>query len=122
MDAVKYFEIKKRMTMVGESDKCAVLCKDCPLSFHKNGRGVGCLKFERRYPEEAVAIVEKWDKEHIEITAEEFAERMKEICTSKKGDPEALHGDADELMISVLKGLGYSKGIEILEDQDIWYA
>lgn len=117
MDAVKYFSTKKRMT-----NGCKGFCLKCCLSVDNNDKDLPCNKFEITYPEEAVEKVKKWGEEHIEITAEKFAEEMKYICTSKKGDPEALHIDADDLMKKVLIGLGYDEGIEELEKQNIWYA
>ena len=71
MDAVKYFEEKKRMlNSLGRTNgQCdGVKCLDCPLSSKNNGIDISCLELETSYPEEAVAIVEKWSKEHPQKT------------------------------------------------------
>lgn len=59
MDAIKYFETKKRMTK-----GCYISCNDCPFAQHNNDMGEDCGDFEMNYPEKAVEIVEKWAKEH----------------------------------------------------------
>lgn len=53
MDAVNYLKEKARMT-----DKCGICCSKCLL--YKGG----CLEADINYPEQAVAIVEQWSKEH----------------------------------------------------------
>ncbi len=60
MDAIKYFKEKKRMTK-----DCNIKCRDeCPLDYYNNTEQLGCHVFETTYPEEAIAIVEKWSNEH----------------------------------------------------------
>ena len=65
MDVVKYFEEKKRMfdslgRIVG---RCfGVACGICPFHRSNNGRDVNCGDFEYEYPEEAAAIVKKWNR------------------------------------------------------------
>lgn len=69
MDAIKYFEEKKRMldSLGRKSRICSgVNCSDCP--FYAFKRGLLCGEFEFGYPEEAVAIVEKWSQEHPQKT------------------------------------------------------
>ena len=69
MDAIKYFEEKKRMldSLGRKSGICSgVNCSDCP--FYAFKRGLLCGEFEFGYPEEAVAIVEKWAEEHPQKT------------------------------------------------------
>lgn len=39
-------------------------CEECGLSYINNKTGLVCADFIKRHPEEAVAIVEKWAKEH----------------------------------------------------------
>jgi hypothetical protein len=39
-------------------------CQKCELSGHNNGKTASCGGFVEQYPEEAVAIVEKWSKEN----------------------------------------------------------
>ena len=57
MDAVKYLKEVNRMC------DCSG-CYECPLYGKNNGKKVNCKMIERRYAEEAVAIVEKWSAEH----------------------------------------------------------
>ena len=59
MDAIKYFKVKVRMT-----NMCEVGCSECPLQWDNNGKNVSCLCLEKMYPELAVEIVEKWEKEN----------------------------------------------------------
>ena len=79
MDAVKYFKEKRRMlNSLGRKFKICggVLCSDCPFSNINNGKGLPCSDFEAEYPEEVVAIVEKWAAEHPPKTMlQDFLER-----------------------------------------------
>jgi hypothetical protein len=64
MKAVEYLKEKARMT-----NGCGSQCNPvrCPLSSDNtaiNGIGLSCTLFEKRYPEKAVEIVEKWAKEN----------------------------------------------------------
>lgn len=63
MEAVMYFKEKSKMTR-----NCSIACEQCPLSSYNNKRNVSCSVFASNYPEEAVAIVEKWSKEHPRLT------------------------------------------------------
>ena len=71
MEAIKYLKEKKRMmnSLGGLNGKCiGVNCDECPLGSKNNGRNLHCNSFEGEYPEEAVAIVEKWAEEHPQKT------------------------------------------------------
>ena len=54
------------------------------------------------------------------MTPQEFAKKMQEI--SENGDTEISHGDADDLMCSVLEFWGYKEGVKIFKEMDKWYA
>ena len=59
------------------------------------------------------------------ITPEEFERRMKEIREIyyyNMGDWEIAHRFADDLMIEVLKSLGYSEGVLVNNSMEKWYA
>lgn len=59
MDAVECLRTVNRM--------CYELnCSICPLNDNK--RGFACTNLRRKYPEEYVAIVEKWAQEHPDNT------------------------------------------------------
>ena len=79
MDAVKYFKEKRRMlnSLGRKFQRCGgVLCSDCPFSNINNGKGLSCSDFEAEYPEEVVAMVEKWAAEHPQKTMlQDFLER-----------------------------------------------
>ena len=62
MDAVKFLEENRRMCNLQES------CRQCPISSFNNKYDLYCSSFGREHPEEAVAIVEQWSKEHPIIT------------------------------------------------------
>ena len=91
MDVLEYFKIKKRMT-----NKCEMKCDECPLYDKSNNKQLGCKRFEMLYPNEAIQIVERWEKEHpIMTNAEKYEQMMKnllgddfeiEICPSKSHD------------------------------------
>lgn len=60
---VNYFKEKVRMT-----NMCGILCRDCPISSDNNKMSIDCNKFQRKYPEQAVEIVQKWSDEHPQKT------------------------------------------------------
>ena len=78
MDALEYFKTKNKMT-----NNCKVNCDICPLSYDNNSKGISCGKFETFYPNEAIKIVEKWDKEHPFVTN---MDKYKEIIRETFGD------------------------------------
>lgn len=91
MTALEYFKEKNRMTK-----KCSIDCSDCPLSSEKNPTGFACGGLQRKYPEIAVDIVEKWSKEHPRKTflqdllekypkAELIHNKFPEICPYSLG-------------------------------------
>lgn len=63
-----YFAEKARMTRTTESEYgiCKINCKKCPLYPTNNwtSENLSCVSFEKRYPEKAIAIVQKWSDEH----------------------------------------------------------
>jgi hypothetical protein len=62
----------------------------------------------------------KTDVRRFKMTPEEFAEAMRSI--EKDSDVESRHSKADNLMMKVLRELGYTKGIKIYQRMDKWYA
>ncbi len=52
----------------------------------------------------------------------EFARRMREIAQSAEDDPEVGHLKADNLMIELLRSLGYGEGVNIFDEMPRWYA
>ena len=59
MDAVEFLKEQYRMCKALRSH-----CEECGLSYTNNKTDLVCADFIQRHPEEAVAIVEKWAKEH----------------------------------------------------------
>lgn len=59
MDAVSFLTAMNRMC-----EFFYARCARCGLSGVNNRTGESCDIFCKKYPEEAVAIVEKWSKEH----------------------------------------------------------
>lgn len=57
MDAVEFLKKKRRMCSGGNCDRCS-------LRDGNNGTDYGCRTFVEKYPEAAVAVVEKWSAEH----------------------------------------------------------
>ena len=68
MDAVEFLKKQYRMCEALNSH-----CEECGLSYVNNKTDHVCGDFIKRHPEEAVAIVEKWSKEHpIKTRQSEF--------------------------------------------------
>ena len=71
-----YFKEKTRMTQVNDKGCCSITCCDCPLSYYRNGTDRGCDSYERTFPKEAIAIVQKWSDEHpIKTILDDFLEK-----------------------------------------------
>ena len=73
----------------------------------------------------AKAINQHYNVTSYATTPEAFAERMQEIrdrYSDKNEDEECRHIEMDELMMSVLRELGYSEGVAIFDDTPKWYA
>lgn len=66
MDAVEFLKEQYRMCEALNSH-----CDECGLSYVNNKTDRVCGDFIKRHPEEAVAIVEKWAKEHPRKTRQE---------------------------------------------------
>lgn len=62
MDAVKFLKERKRMC---QSFRCT-FCDGCLI--HKERGKLLCFEFFEKHPEQSVAIVEKWSKEHPQET------------------------------------------------------
>ena len=94
MDAVKYFQEKRRMlNSLGRIDGICmgVNCSRCPLSGENNGTKLTCRYFEAEYPEEAVAIIEKWATEHQQKTMlQDFLEKYPNVALADDGTPFGL--------------------------------
>ena len=56
------------------------------------------------------------------ITPAEFCRKMKEIEDNDNLDTESAHGDADDLMCSLLEALEYDQGVKVFRGMDKWYA
>lgn len=84
MDAEKYLKERGRMT-----NECNVYsCQDCKLGLCYNRYELTCTELEHRYPEEAVAIVEQWAKEHPAKTYKDvFLEKFPDAKIEKNGVP-----------------------------------
>ena len=84
MDVKEYFKIKNRMT-----NKCSMNCLNCPLSSSNNGKKLSCPDFENTYPDIAVEIVEKWNKEHpITSNLNEFEKEVEKYIKNTFKDIE----------------------------------
>ncbi len=84
--ALEYFKIKKRMTK-----ECTIGCGACPLWDKNDGLTMMCKKFEMRYPEKAIAIVEQWGKEHPKKTyLSDFLEKYPNAELGGNGIPKYI--------------------------------
>jgi len=55
------------------------------------------------------------------MTPEEFAAKMRKIYEGRY-DLERYHGDADDLMVLLLRQLGYGEGVDLFEGSERWYS
>lgn len=56
------------------------------------------------------------------MTPDQMAEAMQKICDEYGWDEQRVHVKMDNLLLSVLSELGYTKAVEIFRNQDKWYA
>lgn len=91
MDAVKYFEEKKRMldSLGRTKGGCyGVACSNCLLCSESNGIEVNCGELEMSYPERAIEIIEKWSEEHPRKTLlQDFLEKYPKARLRDNGTP-----------------------------------
>lgn len=88
MTAIEYMKIKSRITRPDNYGECDIPCDCCPLSSDNNGKGVLCTSLELKYPEEAVAIVQKWAEEHpVKTLLQDFFEKFPKAKKDKDGTP-----------------------------------
>ena len=89
MDAVRYLKERER-----RCDSFDDHCTGCEIKSAKNG--MTCGAYIKKHPEQAVAIVEKWAKEHPRETrkddffekfprAKKLSDGIPEVCAAKVG-------------------------------------
>ena len=82
MDAVKFIKEKLRMC------KGYKMCNECDLCYLKTKVDMDCDTYIEEYPEQAVAIVEKWSQEHPQKTMlQDFLEKYPDAPLDKNGTP-----------------------------------
>lgn len=88
MDAVKF--IKEKLRMCNNIKDC----KDCGFSYLNNKTNKHCETYVKEYPEEAVAIVEKWSQEHPRKTMlQDFLEKYPKARLRDNGTPKDVCPD-----------------------------
>lgn len=76
MTAAEYLAAKRRMLEPDITMACTVPCGECPFYEDNNGKHMGCALFELTYPEEVIAIVQKWADEHpVKTRMNDFFEK-----------------------------------------------
>lgn len=81
MDAIKYFKLKRKMTL-----NCQTDCRTCGLSRYNNGIGISCRNLEAQNADKAIEIVEKWAEEHPPKTRmSDFLEKFPRARVLKYG-------------------------------------
>lgn len=91
--AENYFAEKRRMTKRCKGGICKLHCCDCPLCSENNGtsENLSCTSFERRYPDKAIAIMQKWSDEHPQKTyLSEFLKHYPNVKLLGDGTPKCL--------------------------------
>lgn len=88
---MNYFIEKSRMVKQQKDGVCKLDCSDCPLSNSNNNTGISCSYFETGYPEEAIAIMQKWSDEHPPKTyLSELLEHFPNVPLTVTGIPEDI--------------------------------
>lgn len=83
MDAVKFLKERKRMCQSFRGTSC----DGCLI--HKERGKLLCFEFFEKHPEQSVAIVEKWSKEHPQETRlTEFLKHYPNALMEDDGTPE----------------------------------
>lgn len=84
MTAVEYLKEWARM-VEHDGDCCRISCSECPLS---NYKGIACQELKVKYPEKAVAIVQKWAAEHPRKTIlQDLLEKHPKTLVTSDGTP-----------------------------------
>lgn len=82
MTALEFLKCKDRICRT-----CA--CNVCPIWRSRPDQSEGCGIFLRKYPEKAIAIVQKWSEEHPRKTLlEDFLEKYPKARLNEKGYPD----------------------------------
>lgn len=82
MDAVKFLKEKERMC-----DSFNSYCDGCEIESQRCG--IGCGVYMRKYPEQAVSVVEKWAAEHPKETyLTQFLKHYPNALMDDDGTPE----------------------------------
>lgn len=103
MTAFEYLKQRGRMT-----NNCDISCSVCPLADVNNSKEVCCEEIEGKYPEEAIAIVQKWAEEHPQKTMlQDFLEKHPNAPIESDGTPEFCP-----------ESLGYKHDHEICDSSD----
>ena len=85
MDAVKFIKEKIRMC------KGYKMYNECDLCFLKTKVDMDCDTYIDEYPEQAVAIVEKWSQEHPQKTMlQDFLEKYPKANLNNDGTPKGV--------------------------------
>lgn len=88
---MNYFIEKSRMIKQQKDGVCKLDCSDCPLSISNNGTDISCSHFETGYPEEAIAIMQKWSDEHPRETyLSEFLKKYPNASLNDNGLPKGV--------------------------------
>lgn len=83
MSAMEYFKTKNRMT-----NKCTILCRECPLACYNNGTTSECDELEKESVEKAIEIVYNWGKEHpVKTMMMDFFEKFPNAPKDDDGTP-----------------------------------
>lgn len=67
---------------------CEIGCNGCPLAFVNNDKKISCEKFETRYPQRAIELIQQWSDQHLQKTyLSEFLEHYPSAQLNDKGLP-----------------------------------
>lgn len=57
-----------------------------------------------------------------DVTDDDLAKRLENLSLDNPGDFEEIHTQADKLLSSTLRELGYTKSADIYDSLDKWYG
>lgn len=78
-----YLKERGRMT-----NSCEIHCDNCPLSRYNNGEKIICIRYETKYRDRAVEIVQQWSDKHPRKTIlDDLKEKYPNYKISSIGTP-----------------------------------
>ena len=78
-------------------------------------------KLANTYNDCPVYVEDEVENDDGLMTPEQFEVQMRELARTSR-DEEVFHIDADDMIIALLRSLGYGAGCDIFEETPKWYS